>query len=53
MPDQKNVALCGFAIEVDENAALTSEYQIGMIAVHKISKMKLLNFSGWYLRGKE
>lgn len=53
MPDQKNVALCGFAIEVDENAALTFEYQIGMIAVHKISKMRLLNFSGWYLRGKE
>jgi len=53
MPDQKNVALCGFAIENGEDVALSDEYQIGMIAVHKISKIKLLNFSGWYLRGKE
>lgn len=53
MPDQKNVALCGFALEISAEEKLTAEYQIGMIAVHKVSKLKLLNFSGWYLRGKE
>ena len=53
LPDQRNVALCGFAVRLETEKELSSEYQIGMIAVHKVSKIKLLNFSGWYLRGNK
>ena len=53
LPDQRNVALCGFAVRLETEKELSSEYQIGMIAVHKVSKIKLLNFSGWDLRGNK
>ncbi len=54
MADQRNVALCGFDVELskEEWEQLDTCY-IGVIAVHRVSKLKLLNFSGWQLRGKE
>ncbi len=52
IPDQKNVALSGFEIKLPEGKdALSEEYEIGVIAVHKLSKLKLLCFSGRHLRG--
>ena len=54
MEDQRNVALCGFDVELSrEEWEQLDAYFIGVIAVHKVSKLKLLNFSGWQLRGKE
>lgn len=54
MADQKNVALCGFDVELSEKESMQLEgYYIGVIAVHRVSKLRLLNFSGWQLRGKE
>ena len=54
MTDQRNVALCGFDVELSEEEwELLDTYSIGVIAVHRVSKLKLLNFSGWQLRGKE
>ncbi len=54
MADQRNVALCGFDVEISkEEWEQLNTYYIGVIAVHKVSKLKLLNFSGWQLRGKE
>ena len=54
MADQRNVALCGFDVEISkEEWERLNTYYIGVIAVHKVSKLKLLNFSGWQLRGKE
>lgn len=54
MADQRNVALCGFEIELSkEEWEQFDAYEIGIIAVHRVSKLKLLNFSDWQLRGKE
>ncbi len=54
MADQRNVALCGFDVEVSkEEWNRLDGYFIGIIAVHKVSKLKLINWSGWQLRGKE
>lgn len=54
MADQRNVALCGFDLELSKvDTEQFNGYYIGVIAVHKVSKLKLLNFSGWQLRGKE
>lgn len=54
MPDQKNVALCGFdvALSEEEKRKFTG-YFVGVIAVHKVSKLKLINWSGWQLRGTD
>ncbi len=52
IPDQKNAALSGFEVELPrEGVVLSKEYEIGVIAVHKLSKLKLLRFSGRHLRG--
>ena len=54
MADQKRVALSGFHVELSaEEWEQYDGYYIGVIAVHKVSKLKLLNWSGWQLRGKE
>lgn len=54
MADQRNVALCGFDVELlKEDWKQLDTYYIGVIAVHKVNKLKLLNWSGWQLRGKE
>jgi len=51
MADQESVALCGFHIQFSEDSLKTLQagpYQIGVMAVHKINKGKLLNWSGRY-----
>lgn len=54
MADQRNVALCGFEVEIPkEDIEIYKAYHVGVIAVHKVSKLKLINFSGWQLRGKD
>lgn len=53
MADQTKVALSGFHVEISaEEWEQYDGYYIGMIAVHRVSKLKLLNWSGWQLRGK-
>ena len=52
IPDQKNVALCGFHVHLSEEEAAKlqkdAEYRVGVLAVHKINKGKLLNWSSRY-----
>ncbi len=51
IPDQKNVGLSGFEVTLDGvDNLLSEEYEMGVIAVHKLSKLKLLCFSGRHLR---
>ncbi len=51
IPDQKNVAMSGFEVVLSkEDTILSKEYEIGVIAVHKVSKLKLLSFSGRHLQ---
>ena len=48
MPDQQNVALSGFAIRLDCQVAkheTPKKYRIGIIARHKITKTKLINWT--------
>lgn len=44
MPDQKNVALCGFHVNIAEPLP-EGEYRIGMLATDKISGSSLINYS--------
>lgn len=44
MPDQKNVALCGFHVHIAEPLP-EGEYRIGMLATDKISGSSLMNYS--------
>lgn len=44
MPDQKNVALCGFHVNIAELLP-EGEYRIGMLATDKISGSSLMNYS--------
>lgn len=44
MPDQKNVALCGFHVSIAEPLP-EGEYRIGMLATDKISGSSLMNYS--------
>lgn len=44
MPDQKNVALCGFHVNIAEPLP-EGEYRIGMLATDKISGSSIMNYS--------
>ena len=44
MPDQKNVALCGFHVNIAEPLP-EGEYRIGILATDKISGSSLMNYS--------
>ncbi len=44
MPDQRNIALCGFQTEFSSFLP-NGVYRIGMMATDRISKTKLINFS--------
>ncbi len=44
MPDQKNVALCGFHVNIADPLP-EGEYRIGMLATDKISGSSLMNYS--------
>ncbi len=48
MPDQRNVALCGFDVET-EAAALHGRYRLGMAVRNRVTGLKLLNWSNRFL----
>lgn len=56
VPDQKNAAMGGFCISRKEENLPEGSYRIGLLAVNKVTKLKLINWSGKYLevesRGK-
>jgi len=45
MPDQINVGLGGFAVEFGKNALPVGEYEVGMLASDKTSKLKIYWFT--------
>ncbi len=45
MPDQINVGLGGFAVEFGKNALPVGEYEVGMLASDRTSKLKVYWFS--------
>ena len=45
MPDQVNVGLGGFAVEFGKNALPVGEYEVGMLASDRTSKLKLYWFT--------
>lgn len=55
MPDQKNVALCGFCLGLPraDNSLPLWDYRLGMIARNRITGLMLLNWSNriWHRRG--
>ena len=46
LPDQKNVALGGFRVSRGEENLKPDIYRIGVLAIHRISGLKLLGWSG-------
>lgn len=46
MPDQRNVALCGFAVEIEKAAVPAGRYRLGMAARNRVTGLGLLNWSG-------
>lgn len=46
IPDQKNVALCGFSISRKEDNLEPGNYKVGILAVHKVTGSKLFNWCG-------
>ena len=49
LPDQKNVALGGFCVKRKTEQLPPGNYGIAVLAVHRISKLKLWNTTGKYL----
>lgn len=50
LPDQKNVALGGFRVSRRAENLCAGSYRIGVLAVHRVSGLKLLGWSGKYLQ---
>lgn len=46
VPDQVNAALGGFSVGRDDTGIAPGRYRIGMLAVHKITGLKLFSWSG-------
>lgn len=46
VPDQKNVALCGFCIGREKEQLSSGRYKAGMIAVNKVTGLKLFSWCG-------
>ncbi len=46
VPDQKNVALSGYCISRDKEGIPTGRYKVGMIAVNKVTGLKLFSWCG-------
>ena len=53
LPDQKNVALCGFWICDPTRGLKETEYRISIAAVHRISRLKLLGQSSKVIDGRK
>lgn len=49
MPDQVNVALSGFAVELKEAVLPTGRYQLGLAARNRVTGLRLINWSNRYL----
>lgn len=46
VPDQKNVALCGFCIDRTGETPAHGSYKAGMLAVNRVTGLKLFNWCG-------
>ncbi len=46
IPDQKNVALCGFWVSRLEDKIPPGTYRVGVLAVHRFRRIKLVGWSG-------
>ncbi len=53
LPDQQNVALCGFGICDPARGLKATEYKISIVAVHRISRLKLLGQSSKVIDGRK
>lgn len=53
MPDQVCVALSGFCVKIPKRLVAVGEYQIGMLAEDRTSRLKLVNWSKRYITRKE
>lgn len=49
MPDQKNVALCGFDVEIGRGAVSAGRYRLGMAVRHRITGLGLQNWSNRFM----
>lgn len=49
MADQKNVALSGFLVSFKAGGLPLGEYRVGMLAVNRVSGLRLVNWSNRYL----
>jgi len=49
MPDQRNVALCGYDVTFDEGVVLKGTYRIGMAARNRVTGLKLVNWTNRYV----
>lgn len=49
IPDQVNVALSGFAVEVKETVLPKGRYQLGLAARNRVTGLRLMNWSNRYL----
>ncbi len=50
MPDQEKVGLSGFMVSLAEDALPAGKYRVGMAAMSRIGRTKLLNFSSRSIR---
>ncbi len=49
LPDQKNVALCGFWVKLMPDALPQGRYRIGMLARNRVSGLRLVNWSSRFV----
>lgn len=49
LPDQTNVALSGFDVELGEGIVSAGRYRIGMLARNRVTGLKLINWSNRYV----
>lgn len=50
IPDQKNVALCGFCVNMEKMQLPEGNYEIVLIAINKVTGLKLINGCGKFLK---
>lgn len=49
MPDQRNVALCGFDVEIGGNAVPAGRYRLGMAVRNRVTGLGLQNWSNRFM----
>ena len=50
MPDQRNVALCGFHVEIGDRAVPAGRYRLGMAARNRAGGVRLVNWSSRFMQ---